>query len=160
MNFLEALERLENSKEFKEWKKENPKSYLAHGFVMDSEQKEKEWQIGYFNPETEKILTFIMADEILINPESDVMNKKIEKLDKEKIMVTIDEAFIESDKVQKQKYSSHPPLKKIAILQKTNGEQVWNITYVTRTFKTINIQVDAGTGNIVSDKIVEVFKFD
>lgn len=159
MKFIEALKKLESSDVYKEWKSDNPKSYLAHGFIMDSRQI-KEWQIGYYNPETEKILTFVLLDDIMMNPESEIMNKKVKELDINKIKITVEDAFKKADEVQMEKYSAHLPLKKIAILQCSETAQIWNITFVTRTFKTINIQVDTESGKVISDKIVEVFKFD
>jgi hypothetical protein len=112
LNFIDALKRLEKSSEFKEWKKKNPESYLAHGFIMGSKSEEREWQIGYYNPKTEKILTFVLSEEIMSNPESEIMNKKVKEIDLHKLKITVDEAFIEADKIQKEKYSMHLPLKK------------------------------------------------
>ncbi len=157
MRFIEALKELEESKIFKDWKKENRESFLAHGFIMG---ENSDWQIGFFNPGTEKILTFVISDNISMNPESEIMKKKVDEIDISKIKVNMDEAFNITDDLQKEKYKQHPALKKFAILQNTDKNQIWNITYVTRTFKTINIQVDTESGKVISDQLVEIFRFD
>ncbi len=157
MKFVQALKELESSGKFKEWKKSHKDSFLAHGFLMSDTT---EWQIGFFNPDTEKVQTFVMADEIMMNPESEVLSKDIRELDSTKVKITAEAAFRKSDETQKSKYAVHMPLKKIAILQNSNGKQIWNITFVTKTFKTLNFQIDAATGEVLSDKILEIFKFD
>ena len=160
MKFLEALEKLKESEIFKNWNKDHKDSFLAHGFIMSSEKSEGEWQIGFFNPKSLKVLTFVILNEITMNPESEVMNKEIIALDINLIKSTVDEAFEKADEVQKEKYSTHLPLKKMAILQNSPEGQVWNITLITRTFKTLNINVSTLNGEVVKDQLVEIFSFD
>ena len=162
MNFIKVLSELEDSKEFKEWKKEHSLSYLTYGFMMISPDVKKEWQIGYYNPDLDKITTFAVSDEITRNPDSEIFKdkKKVQELEKDKVNITLDSALEKADKIQKEKYSAHEPLKKIAILQKLNIGQVWNITFITKTFKTLNIKVSSEDGEVLKYDLIDLFKFD
>ena len=59
MDFNSALEKLKDSNIFKKWKKENPKCYIIHGFIMLDPEMDDEWQIGYYNADNERITTFV-----------------------------------------------------------------------------------------------------
>ena len=47
-------------------------------------------------------------------------------------------------------------MKLFAILQNINGEQVYNITFVTQTFFTLNVRVDTSTGEIRQEKLTSL----
>jgi len=162
MKFKEKLSELEKSVEFKNWKKEHSSSYLTYGFMMISPDVKKEWQIGYYNPDLDKITTFAVSDKITRNPDSEIFKdkKKVQELEKDKVKISLDSALEKADKVQREKYAVHTPLKKIAILQKLNIGQVWNITYITKTFKTLNIKVSSEDGEVLKYDLIELFKFD
>jgi hypothetical protein len=163
MKLIDALNKLENSEEFNDWKIENDDSFLVHFFIMDSDNVNKEWQIGYYNPKTDMIVTFVVNDEtITLNPETEVFkeHKGIKPLDVNLVSINFDQAKDIAKRVQEQKYSVHLPLKKIFILQNIEAGHVWNVTYITQSFKTLNIKVDSENGDIVEDNLVEVFSFD
>lgn len=163
MEFLEAIKKLNESKVFKEWNKNNKnKYYLSHAFIMKDQQVKEDWQIGYCNKENKKIVTFNVSDEIIKNPETEALNdnKEILKLNLDKIKITLNKALEIAEKKQKEKYSAHIPFKKIIILQNLDLGQVWNITYVTNTFKTLNIKIDSETGEVLSDELLEIFKIE
>ena len=46
------------------------------------------------------------------------------------------------------------------ILQTINKKETYNITFVTRAFKTLNIKIDADTGETISDQITSIFDFN
>ncbi|MEM3374282.1 MAG: hypothetical protein QW757_02585 [Candidatus Woesearchaeota archaeon] len=163
MELNKAIELLNNSEIYKKWKKENPKYYLSHAFIMIDPQVKLEWQIGYCNPENNKIITFAISDDekITENPESESLyNKEILKLDINKVKINLDNALEKAEQKQKEKYKEHFPFKKIVLLQNLEIGQVWNITYVTRTFKTLNIKIDSETGEIISDELIDLFKIE
>jgi SPX domain protein involved in polyphosphate accumulation len=162
MEFNEALSFLLDSKEFKKWKKENPSSHLSHAFIMVDPQVKEEWQIGFFNLKSENVVTFNIGKEITINPESEALNedKKIEKLDSAKVKITLKEALDLAEKLQKEKYSAYTAFKKIVLLQKLDVGQVWNITYVTNTFKTLNIKIDSEDGKILKHELLDLFRVE
>ena len=64
MEFKEILEKVEGSSEFKEWKEKNQESYLAHGFIELGKDNEVlgPWQIGYYNPDSDRIVVIKLID--------------------------------------------------------------------------------------------------
>jgi hypothetical protein len=163
MEFNEALSLLMKSIEFKDWKKQNNLSYLSHAFIMVDPEVKEEWQIGFFNHKSENVVTFNIGKEITMNPESEPLSedKMIEKLDPAKVKITLQQALDIAEKTQKEKYSAHSPFKKIVLLQKLiDVGQVWNITYVTNTFKTLNIKIDSQDGKVLKDDLLDLFRVD
>ena len=157
---LEIIKRLESSKEFKKYVEKNKDIFLAHVFYMFDKANEGIIQIGYYNKKTEMIVTFVLEEnKIRINPEEKVFKEQktvIEPIDLTEIKITVEEAIEIADKIQKDKYSVHVPLKKIAILQHLPLGQVWNVTYLTQSFKTLNIKIDSKTKKILSDKLISI----
>ena len=157
---LEIIKKLESSKEFKEYNKKNQDIFLAHVFYMIDDVNKDVVQIGYYNKKTEMIVTFIIEkDKITMNPEEKVFKEQktaIKKLDLANVKIDVNEALEIAEDIQKQKYSAQIPVKRIAILQHLPVGQVWNITCLTQSFKTLNIKIDSGTKKIVSDSLISV----
>jgi len=155
--FLDALERLKKSAEFKKLKGHE---ILIHGFIMVSDEKQSEWQIGYYNKENDKISTFIVGEKITKNPEAEMLKQeKVNPLVLENITVDHLTALERAQACQRENYGSHEPLKIIVLIQNIAAGQVWNITYLTKTFKTINFKIDAKSGKLLNHEMVELFKF-
>ena len=104
----------------------------------------------------------MLNKEIRKNPDSEIFknNTKVYELKIDKLKVACRDAWKISDKIQKEKYPFLIPLKKITILQKLDIGQLWNITYITSSFKTLNIKVDSETGNILKHGMMDVFKVE
>ena len=164
IKLMDAYEKLESSEIFIEWKMENEDSYLVHFFTMvDSKDVAQDWQIGYYNPHKDMVVTFIVGQkDIVMNPQTEVFkeHKGIKTFDINLVKINFEQAKDISKRVQQEKYSAHLPLKTIFLLQNIEDGQVWNVTYITQSFKTLNIRIDSDNGDIVSDKIVEIFNFD
>jgi len=160
---FESVKKLENSAEFKKFKKENKEAFLTHVFYMLDEANRNAVQLGYYNKPKDRITTFIVeGSNIIKNPEAEVFKEQetvMNPLDLGKVKLDVNEAIKIADRLQHEKYKEEVPVKRIAILQHLPVGQVWNITFVTQTFKTLNIKVDAGTGKIVSDKLLSIVEF-
>lgn len=154
---------LESSKEFKGFKTKNKEAFLTHVFYMLDEANENCVQIGYYNPKKDKITTFIIdGKSITKTPEAEVFKEEktvIKDLDLKTVKLWVDDAVEIAEKLQKDKYPSDAPIKKIAILQHLPLGQVWNITFVTATFKTLNIKVDSESGKVVAEKLISIAEF-
>jgi hypothetical protein len=161
MEPFDEIEKLEASDVFKEWKKENRDAYLTHAFIMIDPNIKQEWQIGYYTESNDKITTFDISEKIIKNPPAEAFKKEgaISKLDIEKVKVPFEKAAETADIIQKQKYSRCAATNKIIILQ-TITKQVWNITYVSVTMETLNIKIDAETGEVISDSMKSLFKIE
>ncbi|MCM2325160.1 MAG: hypothetical protein NDI94_01745 [Candidatus Woesearchaeota archaeon] len=157
MSFFEVLKKLEESKDFKNWKKDE--NFLAYGFIMIGDDIKEEWQIGYFNPNN-TVTVFVIGDTIIKNPESDIFQEgNVKRLEIEKVKIDFPEAMEKSDDLQKSKYPEYKPYQKMVILQNMSMGNVWNITFMSKTLKVLNIKIDAISGEIVKDEVIELFKF-
>ena len=77
MNFQFYREKLEESKNFEEFKKKNPSSYFCSGFfVIDKEGKDNKIHFDYFLPKEKKIISFQLEKGIRQVP-VEVFDKKI-----------------------------------------------------------------------------------
>lgn len=162
MDFREALQKLNKSSEFVEWHTKHNNSYLSYGFIMIAKDVRADWQLGYYNPSNDTLTSFSVNKTVIQNPDAEIFKNKtkVQKLDLAKVKITLEKALDKSEKLQKEKYSVHDALKKIAILQNLDMGQVWNITYVTQTFKTLNIKINSETGEIVKYDLIDLFKVE
>jgi len=162
MRFKESLAKLKKSSNFRNWKKEHEESFLSYGFIMIDPDVKKEWQLGYYNPKKDTITTFTVDITVMKNPDSEIFknNKNVMKLNKEKVKLNYEEALKIAKKIQEDKYPGHSPIKEILILQNLEIGQIWNITYITHTFKTLNIKIDSESGDVVKYDLIDLFKVD
>ena len=59
--------------------------------------------------------------------------------------------------LRKEKYPGDFPNKIIVVLQKFKNNMIWNVTCLTTTLKILNVKFDAKGGNVLEDKIENVF---
>jgi hypothetical protein len=153
MSFHHALENLQAHDVFQTWREENPNHYLVHGFLMLDPSVKNEWQIGFYHPEADTISAFAVDDEgnVTMNPPSEVFKKEviIEELDADAVEHDVDRALSDAEDHRAAKYPGHEPARTIILLQHLPQGQVWNITFVTKTFAVCNIKIDAKTHEIV-----------
>ena len=152
MQFKEALAKLKQDKLFRQWEKENPEHYLAHGFFMHDKQVQEEWQIGFYNKKDDRIVVFTVSDPVTKNPPSELFKREsgVQELLVEDIAVELDEALKLATSHREEKYRGHEPMKTIILLQKLKLGQVWNITFVTSNFTVCNIKLDTKTKAVLS----------
>jgi len=162
MKVSELLSALDKSAEFKKWREANPKDYLAHVFCMIETEEPSGYDIGFFDPKEQKMCSFTI-DEALSNVmfagESEVFKRPedaVKALDPSKVRIEAEQALETASKVQAEKYPKDKPFKKVVILQNIDEGQVWNITYITQTFKTLNMKIDAASGEVLDDRIVDL----
>ncbi|MBN2457519.1 hypothetical protein JXB31_00120 [Candidatus Woesearchaeota archaeon] len=140
--------RLESSEEFNIWKKDNPGFYLAHMFLMTGHEP----QLGYYNKETDTVVTFDISERITVNPASEVFKESgiIEELSVDGVVLGTDAADTIARDVMDREYPGQAIDKEIVILQVLSGIAVYNITFITKSFCTINIRVNAKTKEVIS----------
>ncbi|MBN2420826.1 hypothetical protein JXB27_00950 [Candidatus Woesearchaeota archaeon] len=160
MTVFEAIAKLEKSKEFVSWKKEAKPAYLAHAFVMNDEANKGLWQIGYFNPKTNLITVFVVNGNIQRQPDAEVFKEQKKMVAPLKLSeVKLDEikAMEEGKKVLDENYKGTEVFRSFMILQDLDKVgQVWNITFVTQKFTTVNVKIDAKTGKCDSHKTISL----
>ena len=163
MELKQALRKLEQSKDFRDWHKKNKNTFLSYAFSIPQEMPD-EWQLGFYSSEKDKITTFVInGSSISIRPEEEIFKKeetKINKIELEKVKLTFSDAIIKSDEFQSKSYPKDKSVKTIAILQNmASYGNIWNITYVTESFNTLNMKIDASNGKILEHNISSVFSF-
>lgn len=156
-NFKEIQKEIEETSIFQKWKKEHSEAYLVHFFLMD----EKEVQVGYYSEKTDAMTTFVISAEITKTEDKEIFRqeKKIPALDINAVKITVQEAVQKIDAVQKQKYPIDTVAKKIIVLQTINNIPMYNITFITATFKMINFRLDAATGDVLEEKVQPIMDF-
>lgn len=164
MDFKQALKGLENNSKFKSWKKNNKNSYFSYAFKIPQEMKEDEWQLGFYNKKNDKIATFaVKGSNIEIKPEEDVFKKedmKVNEVQLNKVKLTFDNALSKANEFQEKNFPKDKSVKTIAIMQNLPElGNIWNITYVTETFNTLNMKIDATTGKVLENNLSSIFSF-
>ena len=161
MDLHEALANLTRHAIFKEWHAKNENYFLAHAFVMLDEANKNEWQIGFYNPEKEKMVTFIIGETIQHTEEQEVLRSEgsIQPLMPEKAKLPVEQAIETANKCLKENYSGEKPMKQFFIIQNAEGHTMFNITFFTQSLKTINIKIDAEHGKIIKHSMQNLAEF-
>jgi hypothetical protein len=164
--FKDLLKQVQEMNEFKQWKEKNPHFYLAHGFIELNKDFEAviPWQIGYYNPNSDKIITLKLADGKLdISGEDEIFKKpeaKVPKLDIDKAKLNFSQIIDIVKEFKEKEYKSEIVGKSIVILQKLeDSEEIWNFTMITANMNTLNVWVDASTGEVVKHKLVSLMSY-
>lgn len=158
MDIAETLKKVHDSKEFKLYQKNNPNAYLVHIFFMTGNGID----VGYYNAETDLLAAFNTKNEVkkVVEEKPFKQSTTIHLLDLKKVKLSMDDAFDIAIQCQKEKYKNELVNKEIVILQELEGcGIIYNITFITESFKTLNIKIDAQTKNIVSENIAPLIGF-
>src|SRR3989344_2954245 len=155
MGLKSLLKKLKKSNYFIEWSKSNPDNFFSYAFKTIENDKESPWQFGFYHKSTDKMTTFILENNsVEIQEEEEIFKKpdmKVMPIDIKKIKMPFEKILKKAEELQKNEYPKELISKTIAILQ--NLEEyatIWNITYVTQSFKTLNIKVNPENGKIIS----------
>jgi len=164
MDLKPALKKLKQSREFKDLSKKNKDICFSYALIMLENNKSIPWQFGFYHKSTDKMITFIVdKDEIKIEKEEEIFKKpgmEVKPLDIEKAKIPYNEILKKAEEFKKNKYPKELVSKTIAILQ--NLEQygnIWNITYVTHSFKTLNMKINAENGEIIDHNLQSLMDF-
>lgn len=123
-----------------------------------------DWQLGFYNKEKDKITTFVISsNNIEIRPEEEVFKEektKVSEIQLDKVRLTFDSVIEKATEFQEKNFPKDRSIKTIAILQNiANLGTIWNITYVTEAFNTLNMKIDASNGRVLENHIYSVFSF-
>jgi len=166
MKVFEMLTKLRESPKFKQWQGKNKEATLVHVFVSLEKGVLPAYDIGFFDAKKNHMTSFVLdeaAKDIQMNESDEVLceeGKCILPLDESTVKIDLLDAERISQDLQKEKYKTHLPIKAILILQNLEIGQVWNVTYITKTFQTLNMKIDSSTGKIIEEKLHSIFSFD
>lgn len=144
--------------------KDIPKTaHLCHFFIMppdgfspmlnEIDPKDAEIHVGFFNKETKMIFSYkLIGDNMEKIPEQEIFQKEIIEVEEVKlseVKLSIHDAMKILRQEIKEKYSDTVSFKTMVVLQKIKDlGLVWNVTVLRRDFKTVNLKIDAQTGEI------------
>lgn len=164
MEFKELIDNLESSPQFKSWQQEHPDSFLAHVFVMSEDPTKEGYQIGYYDEQKDKITSFLIhGNKIEQLPPSEILKDaehKIQPLHLDQVKFSQEEASKIAKGCRESEYQKHPIMKVFFILQTIDNAPIFNITFFTQDFKTINIKIDANSGKIIKHSLANLASFD
>ncbi len=164
MDIKAVIKRLTADSEFNNWKKSNSGYYLVHCFKMLDPANRDEWQIGYYNGKKDRMVTFIVEpDDIRIVPEKDIFRqkkKKIKEIDMKKVKLSLERILEKAKDFMKKRYSQEIAMKTIILLQHLNIGQVWNITFLTNSFKTLNLKINSEDGKVLKHELTSLLSFE
>ena len=160
MSITVILQKLKENSLFINWEKDHSSSFLSHFFSqMDGSGNLKgNWEIGFFNPEHEKIVVFLQQDNtFLMKPEDDVFKQKttkVEELKIQSIQIPFEKAIEKVNETIKEHYEQTHRGDGFVTLQTFQEKTEWNVTFITKTLQFLNIRIDAITGEVNSHKAV------
>ena len=152
MELKAALQKLEKSAKFKSWKKNHVNAFLAHAFVMLDEANKDIVQFGFFDSKSDKITTFIVEPKkISETPESEVFKSKqeITPLLMDEVRLTDGKALEIAEDYMKKNHPAEMPIKTFFIVQCLDIGCVFNITFFTKSLKTLNLKISVVDGKIL-----------
>jgi hypothetical protein len=157
MQLKNLLKKLETSRIFQNFSKQNPDNYFTTAFLILNLQNptENQIQLDYFLPQKNQIAAFIhpfnqepkIHNDIISVQNGQTQGKKIENMNpqSEKISLDIDNLEQKIKETIKQNNSSINPTKIIAILK----DDVWNLTAMDNALAIIRIKINAQTQEII-----------
>jgi uncharacterized membrane protein YkoI len=120
------------------------------------------WQIGFYNTEKERMVTFVVSDTDIQHTEDQEVLKEttgIQKLKPEDVTLSVEDALKTAKDCTKENYRAEIPLKEFFIIQNAEGHTMFNITYFTQSLKTINFKIDAKTGKMIKHSMQSLAEF-
>ncbi|MEK6939503.1 MAG: hypothetical protein AABX31_02135 [Nanoarchaeota archaeon] len=156
ISLKEMLVKIEKSEKYLSWKKKHPQGYLSHFFCpisADCELK-SEWEIGFYDPDSEKMTVFAYGETITVKEnEDDVFKKpeqKVEELDMKSVKTAFEKAVDVFATNVEELFPKAGRGDGFVILQNLEGKALWNVTFITKDLKFINIKINAETGAVDS----------
>jgi hypothetical protein len=158
MKLSQLFSQLKDSEEFKKYLEKNPDAYFCAGFfIIDFQTGANTYQLDYCIPEN-KIETFAIEPDLgkIRGKPGQTMENKIPEKVSEQVQVEI-ENIQEIAKSEAEKHDMGLD-KIIAILQLSQGKQIWNLTCMSG-LNIIKIQIDAQTSEILKSEKSSMFDF-
>jgi hypothetical protein len=156
MELKQALQKLEKSAQFKKWKKTHAEAFLAHAFVMLDEANKDIVQFGFFDSKSDMMTPFMVEPKkISALPESEVFksNQAITPLVMEHVQLTDEKALEIANEFRNKNYSAELPIKTFFIVQHLDIGCVFNITFFTKSLKTLNLKISVVDGKILKHSL-------
>ena len=161
MDVKAALNNLKNSKVFTKWRKYHKDTFFSYAFKIKEEMPNGDWQLGFYDKKSDTITTFVIeGGRVSIRPNEEIFKRDetdINKLDIEKVKLSFDAIVQNAVQFQQKNYPKDKSIKTIAILQNIQEfGDIWNLTFVTESFNTLNMKINASNGKIVEHRLSSI----
>ena len=145
------------SKEYKDFMDSNPEAYLVHVFFMTNSSP----QIVFYSKKSKKVSTFeinTLNTSIVFHEEQPFQETEhdIKELELSKITIDFNKALEIANNIKDEFYKKEMVNRQVVILQHLNIGQIFNITFITQTFKTLNIKINAETEEVISHELANL----
>jgi hypothetical protein len=149
MKIQPYIEKLNSSKEFKEFTKKYNDAFLVAGFfVIDLETGKNIHQIDFYIPSDKKFAAFSLDEEIRLQLMDTMTDKVPEKLDiTTKIDLDALHGILEDE--MKNRSITEEIKKIIAVIQNFKGKKVWNVNCVLSGMEILKAHVDDETQTVL-----------
>src|SRR3989344_6821088 len=153
MDLKPTLKQLEKADEFVKWKEKNKHTYFSYAFRIPQELNDG-WHLGFYCKKKDKITTFVMKqDKIEVRQEEDVFKedeRHVGGIVLENVKLSFEDILTKAIEFQQKNFPKDRSVKTIAILQNLEDVgDVWNITFVSEAFNTLNMKINPSTGKII-----------
>lgn len=164
MELKQAFEKVSKNKEYKDSVKENEGIFFSYALMAIEKNETSPWQLGFYNKSTDKITTFVIGkDEINVQKEEEVFKKpgmEVKPIDIKKAKLKFSEIIKKAEKFKKEEYPKEAISKTIAILQNLEDYgTIWNITFVTDSFKALNMKINPENGEVLHHNLESLMNF-
>lgn len=148
MKFSHYLSRVEESKEFKDFRKKNKKAHLCAGFfVLDFETGKNMHQVDYCLP-NRRIATFILDEGVNFKISEQAIKKELPEISKNaELDLDALKGIVEDE--MKNHTVTEQVKKIIAILHVLDNKLVWNLQCILSGLEILNIHIDDSDGSIL-----------
>ncbi|PIN77628.1 hypothetical protein COV15_01730 [Candidatus Woesearchaeota archaeon CG10_big_fil_rev_8_21_14_0_10_34_12] len=148
---MTLLTQLESSKEFKKFREENKTAYLCAEFlILDFETNKDSFQIDY-SLEDEKIATFSLGEKVEMQICENLGKNKLEEIKNINLSPEEIKEAVVSHLKNKQ------VTKIIAVLQNLGGEEIWNLTCITKGLAIIRLKIRDSDSWLLEEKDTSLF---
>lgn len=159
MKFDHYLKRVEESGEFKKFKEEHKRAYLAAGFfVLDFEAGKHMHQVDFFIPSMKKMATFILEEGIKVQISDLAKGKKPKKLEEEPKLDLDALKGIVMDEMHNRTITQEIS-KIIAVVSNQEGKLIWSLNCLTNDLGLIKVHIDDNDSNILKFEKINLFDF-
>jgi hypothetical protein len=149
MKIQPYIDKLEKSKEYKDFHKSNKDAFLTAGFfVLDFENKKNVHQLDFYLPKEHQVAAFTLDHGVVLQ-KMKLMNEKVPgKLDF-KIKTDLDELHGILEDEMKNRSITEEVKKIIAVLQSIDGKTLWNLNCVLSGMEILRAHVDDETQSVL-----------
>jgi len=142
MKIQPYVDKLNSSKEYASFIKENPDAFMAAGFfVIDFEQNHNIHQLDFYVPSKKKIAAFTLDDGVIVQMLDAMNDAEPSKLDPGTNIDLEELKGIVQDEMKNRGMTENIG-KMIAILQNVEGKKIWHVNCVLSGMNVLKSKVD------------------